>query len=451
MKTTIDYTAQALRLKDKLPLAREKDPQFLVFGARKHKYRLDPPLSEGRLTELERMYGVSLPPDLRAFLTTVGNGLQESSYWETGGAGPFYGLQAAETILKYAGQDQAPLITTDLTSEEWNGLEERALNDEIDLDELTRGCAGIVSRGCSFLNLIVLTGSERGRVIYYDEEGSKPFFAWENNFLDWYERWLDEVISGDLVKEHAPEFGITPGGDADHLFLQYEAAKTAHTRQEILSAFHRFSTLEPAHVEQLREIATAESGAPKVTAVQVLVEFAPDVARQFISDLCGDETLDLSPLFWSMNRTAGGLCRDFDQEIAARLRRISKHKEFFAGVWLLKIHHPEFDDFIAPLAKHDEAPFRETVMFALKDAKEKTRHLPVFVNALQDEDAAVVRNALQATENWCPPEIAATFPEIRQRCLDRTWDENGYVAMNLRRREQQARGLWGRLRKLFRR
>ena len=44
----------------------------------------------------------------------------------------------------------------------------------------------------------MIEGEFRGRIVNLDFDLDKPVFAFESNFLDWYERWLDEVISGEL-------------------------------------------------------------------------------------------------------------------------------------------------------------------------------------------------------------------------------------------------------------
>ena len=54
----------------------------LDLGIKKHRFRLGPPLPESEVAVFEEQYGISLPPDYRAFITSVG----------ISGAGPYYGL-----------------------------------------------------------------------------------------------------------------------------------------------------------------------------------------------------------------------------------------------------------------------------------------------------------------------------------------------------------------------
>ena len=72
----------------------------------------------------------------------------------------------------------------------------------------------IGSQGCSYIHAIVITGEQAGRVLNMDMSIECPQFAAEANFLDWYERWLDEVIDETLVTTEPTWFGYGPAGKA---------------------------------------------------------------------------------------------------------------------------------------------------------------------------------------------------------------------------------------------
>lgn len=59
------------------------DLNFEQFGSKKHKYKLNPVISETKVLEVEKKYNFKLPEDYFWFITNVGNG----------GAGPYYGLE----------------------------------------------------------------------------------------------------------------------------------------------------------------------------------------------------------------------------------------------------------------------------------------------------------------------------------------------------------------------
>jgi hypothetical protein len=60
----------------------ETDPECRVFGARRHQWRLAPPVPEAVVARHEREHRFELPASYRSFITTV----------SSGGAGPAYGL-----------------------------------------------------------------------------------------------------------------------------------------------------------------------------------------------------------------------------------------------------------------------------------------------------------------------------------------------------------------------
>ena len=70
------------RIRGKLKQVQRIKP--VGFGWESHRYRLNPPLKEGLLTDFEQTHGVTLPTEFRRFVIEVGDG----------GAGPAYGLQS---------------------------------------------------------------------------------------------------------------------------------------------------------------------------------------------------------------------------------------------------------------------------------------------------------------------------------------------------------------------
>ncbi len=65
------------------------DKNQSVFGAFMHHYKLNPALTEEKITELEKQYGFSMPNEYRQYLKIVGNG----------GVGPYYGMYSFENSL----------------------------------------------------------------------------------------------------------------------------------------------------------------------------------------------------------------------------------------------------------------------------------------------------------------------------------------------------------------
>jgi len=233
---------QLQRIQQKLAQAKAADKDLEVFGASSHKYHLNPPVSEAEVLAFEEKYGVSLPEDYRAFVQTIGNA--NAQKLETM-AGPYYGLYAFGTQvddLLYEGSEiylKAPCaLSPDMTQEEWEKLSAPLETDEEELEEegyvievednyfaerakVFGGLLPLGSQGCTYYHALVLNGKYAGRVVNVDLDLAQPKFAFETNFLDWYERYLDEVISGQLMDKRPTWFGYHRGEPAEELLNEY--------------------------------------------------------------------------------------------------------------------------------------------------------------------------------------------------------------------------------------
>ena len=81
-----------------LTQARQIDANCEMFGADHHQYRLNPPVPESFVRDVEEKCGFTLPSDYRRFITQVGDG----------GAGPDYGIDPFRHFWKegYFQEDQ---------------------------------------------------------------------------------------------------------------------------------------------------------------------------------------------------------------------------------------------------------------------------------------------------------------------------------------------------------
>lgn len=214
-----DYSDQIQRIKTKLIQAKNADKELKVFGAASHKYSLKKPATDMEVFEIEKTYSIQLPECYKAFITQIGNG---GNAYQNSAAGPFYGIYPlGENIHELIFHDKEDHLTNDcliypgMTDEFWTSfIKNIEDNDEIsdeDYDkEVSKVFGGILpigSQGCTYLHGIVLNGEYKGRVVNMDMDRQKPKFTYEKNFLDWYERWLDEVISGELIKDSPSWFG----------------------------------------------------------------------------------------------------------------------------------------------------------------------------------------------------------------------------------------------------
>lgn len=163
---------------DKLGQLRELDRARVVFGAASHGYALAPTLSERQLGALEKKLGVALPPGLRAFYTTVGNG----------GAGPGYGLYGSSALKRRRPTAPYPGVAA-----------LRARGGSQPANELYASCTpsrlgGLLvvgTHGCGIYSAVVCTG-DVGRFVSFDADGISES---DRTWLDVYVEWLDDELA----------------------------------------------------------------------------------------------------------------------------------------------------------------------------------------------------------------------------------------------------------------
>lgn len=206
-----DFSDQIQRIKVKLSVAKRKDKKLRVFGSSSHKYQISTPVSVAEIKQFENKCNIKLPCCYRTFLIEVGNG--GISYMKSG-AGPYYGIfplgknidDLVENAERHLSKDC--VIHPELNDEEWTKLNKNIDSDndisdedfEIERSKIFGGILPIASQGCTYISGLILNGLQRGRILNLDFDFQKPSFAYESNFLDWYERWLDEVILGKLFE-----------------------------------------------------------------------------------------------------------------------------------------------------------------------------------------------------------------------------------------------------------
>jgi hypothetical protein len=147
-----------------------------------------PPLSPAEVTAFERRHGIELPAAYRQFLVEVGNG---------GDGPPAYGLmRLGETPRHLCPAFQRswgeladvakPFPFT--TAWVWEGEPD----DPGKRATARFGSLNLGDNGCGWYWLLIVTGSERGKVWAYTDVGVCPQEP-DRDFLQWVEAWLDGV------------------------------------------------------------------------------------------------------------------------------------------------------------------------------------------------------------------------------------------------------------------
>lgn len=189
------YKPQVQRISKKIQELKNKDKHFKVFGAKDHKYVLQNPISFEELEKIEKKYKIYLPDEYVAFITCLGNG----------GAGPDYGLYSLQKAIDETDKDtdisKTSLFTSNKRLKEFmdkNNKVSGADEQFCDFSKVFNGTMEINTEGCTFRNNIILNGCNAGKVIAicWDtiEEEIETFNCKKElvNFLDWYEKWLDD-------------------------------------------------------------------------------------------------------------------------------------------------------------------------------------------------------------------------------------------------------------------
>ena len=311
---------QLQRIQRKLSQAKAADKDLEVFGASSHKYHLNPPVSEAEVLAFEKKYGVSLPEDYRAFVQTIGDA--NAQKLETI-AGPYYGLYAFGTQvddLLYEGSEiylKAPCaLSHDMTQEEWESLSDPLLTNEEEEDEeegyvievednyfaerakVFGGLLPLGSQGCTYYHALVLNGKYAGRVVNVDLDLAQPKFAFETNFLDWYERYLDEVISGQLIDDSPTWFGYYRGEPAEVLLTEYEHTTDRKTQTDCLDGvYHKKPPLEPALLGKIEKL-IALNNDDRDFLIEILSQSSYERAKPYLQTLVTEKPKKVFQFVW---------------------------------------------------------------------------------------------------------------------------------------------------------
>ena len=368
---------QLLRIQQKLAQAKAADKDLQVFGADAHKYHLNPPVSEAEVLAFEKKYGVQLPECYRAFMLTIGDAKAKKSDFI---AGPYYGLYAFGTSLdsllyeKIETYLKAPCnLSPDMTQEEWETLSDPLLSSEEEEEEdddkyfaerakVFGGLLPLGSQGCTYEHALVLNGKYAGRVVNVDLDLAQPKFAFEANFLDWYERYLDEVISGQLIDDRPTWFGYHRGEPAEVLLNEYEHTTDRKTQTDCLEGvYHKKSPLEPALLDKIEKL-IALNNDDRGFLIEILSQSSYERAKPYLQDLV---TKDPKKVFQFVWWYAKDHCADWVSVVKELLPTITDERTFDFATYLLTEGDDNFEEVILPFTDNVNPQIRSTAYYTL--------------------------------------------------------------------------------------
>ncbi len=438
---------QLHRIQQKLAQAKAADKDLEVFGASSHKYHLNPPVSEAEVLAFEEKYGISLPEDYRAFVQTIGDA--NAQKLETM-AGPYYGLSAFGTQvddLLYEGSEiylKAPCtLSPDMTQEEWETLSAPLETDEEELEEdgyvievednyieecgkVFGGLLPLGSQGCTYYHALVLNGKYAGRIVNVDLDLAQPKFAFEINFLDWYERYLDEVISGQLLDDRPTWFGYHRGEAAEVLLNEYQHTTDRKTQTNCLDGvYHKRPPLSEKVLDRI-EALIALNNEDKDFLIKILTLSSYERAKPYLQDLVTEKPKKVFQFIWWY---AQDHCADWMPAVKELLPTINDEEMFNFATYLLTEATDNFEEDILPFTNNVNPRIRLTAYYTLGKSQKKEQYLDTFIKGLQETDNDVLRTVIQAISGVKDERLLPYYKQIAKRFSK---DED-YILSNLKR------------------
>ena len=433
---------QLIRIQQKLAQAKAADKNLEVFGADAHQYHLNPPVSEAEVLAFEKKYGVQLPECYRAFMLTIGDAKAKKSDFI---AGPYYGLYAFGTSLdsllyeKTETYLKAPCnLSPDMTQEEWETLSDPLLfseEDEEDDDDkyfaerakVFGGLLPLGSQGCTYEHALVLNGKYVGRVVNVDLDLAQPKFAFETNFLDWYERYLDEVISGQLLDDRPTWFGYHRGEPAEVLLNEYEHTTDRKTQTDCLEGvYHKKPPLEPALLDKIEKL-IALNNDDRDFLIEILSQSSYERAKPYLQDLV---TKDPKKVFQFVWWYAKDHCAEWVSVVKELLPTITDERTFDFATYLLTEGDDNFEKVILPFTDNENPQIRSTAYYTLGKSEKKEQYLDTFIKGLQETDTGVLCTVMQALSGVEDKRLLPYYKAIAKRFPE----EKDYVLSNLEHR-----------------
>ena len=442
------YQEQLHRIQQKLSQAKAADKDLEVFGAETHEYHLNPPVSEAEVLAFEEKYGVRLPECYRAFMLTIGDAKAKKLDFI---AGPYYGLYAFGTQvddLLYEGSEiylKAPCaLSPDMTQEEWESLSDPLLTDEEEEDEeegyvievedkyfaerakVFGGLLPLGSQGCTYYQALVLNGKYAGRVVNVDLDLAQPKFAFETNFLDWYERYLDEVISGQLMDKRPTWFGYHRGEPAEELLNEYEQTTDRKTQTDCLDGvYHKRPPLSDGILDKV-EALIALNNEDKDFLIKILTLSSYERAKPYLQTLVTEKPKKVFQYIWWF---AKDHCADWVPAVKEHLPTITDEEMFNFATYLLTEATDNFEEDILPFTNNVNPRIRLTAYYTLGKSQKKEQYLDVFIKGLQETDNDVLRIVIQAISGVKDERLLPYYKQIAERFSK---DED-YILSNLKR------------------
>jgi len=430
--------SQIERIKKKLILAKDIDKDFKVFGADSHQYVLGETVSNDVILKFENDFNVSLPESYKAFLIHIGNG---GISYENSAAGPCYGIFSfGENVDEFVYSNtekylkEGCILYPGLSDEFWKELTKKIEEDEdisnedfeTELGKIYSGILPISSQGCTYYYGLVLSGEYKGRIVNVDLDRQKPFFAFESNFLDWYERWLDEIAS-ESVAEQTDLFHYTLGGALTHILNVFIDAEGEETKLECLKGVLRKQKIDSQTLDVLEKEYKSSKAEIREKLLQILVKFDYDRAYPYLVHFVKEDILSVFQfVFWYAKDRSS----DWLEFIKQNTERISDEETFQFCTYLLQEMNLDYGDVILPFALNENNEIRRQLYYSLGQLENKRDYIDTFIMGLNDDANWVIHSALQALDGVEDDKLLIHYKRVAERFPK----EQDYILVNLNHR-----------------
>lgn len=165
----------------------DKDVELKTFGARSHRYQINPPLPLSELRAFEQQFGVTLPQDYADFLTQLGNG----------GMGPHYGLLPLAEAVDHEHRSREFLATPFPLTEYFNpyDADDETADDDCFRDQQICGSIALSHHGCGYFDRLVITGPQAGKVWTGGRVSDQGIEPTGRDFFEWYFGWAADAVA----------------------------------------------------------------------------------------------------------------------------------------------------------------------------------------------------------------------------------------------------------------
>ncbi|SFO02303.1 SMI1 / KNR4 family (SUKH-1) [Chitinophaga sp. YR627] len=430
------FDEQIQRIKDKLSLARNVDKGLTVMGAQNHKYQLHDPVTADEISQLEEQYGIHFPDCYKAFLLQIGNG---GVGFEDSAAGPYYGIYPlGRNINELIGDKAAAYLRRDcaiypgMSAEYWQSLNARIdgnddLPDEEYYKELGKIWGGVIpigSQGCTYMHALIINGANSGRVVNICTDGPKPQFTFEVNFLDWYERWLDEIISGQLLQDDVHWFGYAIGGPDAAIIRLFLDTDSIQQKQECLKGILCKHKLDTETIKLVEEQLLNGSNEFKTELLQILTKFDYESAKPYLIELAQTDIGGVCSLirWYAKNASA-----EWIPLIRKYIGHVDDEEKFRFCAYLLADAGADFGDLIVPFTERENEEMQVTAFYTLGKLKNKSDFLDAFIKGLSASSNRVIHSTLQALSDVHDTRLLPHYKRIAEQFPE----EKDYILSNL--------------------